>query len=212
LIALGFSTGSELTGESKSASISFPFTSPLLISSDINILNYTVSIKPSVNTAENFSLSVQTPEGISASFFPDQISVSSDSSVNSTLQISASNSTGPGSYEITLIVSGKNSTFSTMEKVDVIKYLVVTVGTQFIPQNLTVDQGSQVTWLRLNGALSQTDDGSHDVDFSSGTSYVSPTLNQYASWSFIFNATGNYAYYCKFHPFMTGNIDVEPPT
>ena len=92
--------------------------------------------------------------------------------------------------------------------VQVLKYLVVTIGTAFIPRNLTVVQGGSVTWLRLNGNLSQFDDGSHDVDFSSGVATVSPTLAQFQSWSYQFNETGNYSDYCRYHPFMTGKIDV----
>ena len=92
--------------------------------------------------------------------------------------------------------------------IKVVKYLIVTVGTSFIPQNLTVTEGSTVTWLRLNGILSPTDDGSHDVDFSSGISMVSPTLSQYEAWNFSFPQSGEYNYYCKYHPFMTGEIEV----
>jgi plastocyanin len=65
-----------------------------------------------------------------------------------------------------------------------------------------------VTWIRLNGNLSQYDNGDHDVDFSSGISTVSPTLAQFESWNYTFGLTGNYSYYCKYHPFMTGEIRV----
>lgn len=187
------------------------FPGALIVSQDISQLNYSVSINPLNNKSADFSLSVRAQQGISATFSPSILSVSG-SGVNVTLQISVANSTALGSYQITLIASNDNSTYTKVEEISVIKDLVVTVGTRFVPQNLTVLQGSRVTWLRLNGALGPEDDGSHDVDFSSGTSYVSPTLAQYATWSFIFNATGSYNYYCKFHPFMTGDIIVVPQT
>jgi plastocyanin len=76
----------------------------------------------------------------------------------------------------------------------------------FVPQNLIVEQGDLVTWLRLNGVISQYDDGDHDLDFSSGMSLVSPTLSQYDSWSYDFSLLGNYNYYCKYHPFLAGEI------
>ena len=91
---------------------------------------------------------------------------------------------------------------------EVIKYLVVTIGTSFVPANLTVSAGANVTWVRLNGPLSQYDDGSHDIDFLSGSSVVSPTLAQYQSWSYTFPQAGEYNYFCKFHPFMKGEIVV----
>lgn len=89
-----------------------------------------------------------------------------------------------------------------------VKYLVVTVGATFVPGNLTIPAGSTVYWMRLNGVLSQYDNGDHNVVFKN-ISASSPTLTQYQSWSYVFNAAGNYPYYCAFHPFMTGEVVVE---
>jgi len=127
------------------------------------------------------------------------------------LEIKSLNTTLPGSYSITLSASNGEYHYAKNVLIKVIKYLIVTVGTSFLPQNLTVAKGSTVTWLRLNGILSPSDDGSHDVDFSSGISLISPTLNQYESWNFTFTERGVYSYYCKYHPFMTGEIEVTLP-
>ena len=124
------------------------------------------------------------------------------------LELKSQNTTLLGSYSITVEASDGQSNYMQNVSIRVVKYLIVTVGTSFIPQNLNVSEGSTVTWLRLNGILSQSDDGSHDVDFSSGISLVSPTLNQYEAWNLSFTQTGEYNYYCKYHPFMTGVIEV----
>ena len=108
-----------------------------------------------------------------------------------------------------MVATGGGATYSQNESIQVLKYLVVTIGATFVPKNLTVTQGGTVTWLRLNGVISQYDNGDHNVVFSSsGLSAVSPTLDQYATWSYQFGAVGNYSYYCKYHPQMTGEISV----
>jgi plastocyanin len=183
------------------------FPGSLVASPDLSWMNYTVSFQPLENLAQNFSLAVRAPPGLKTRFEQSMITTGGNQSVN-TLQLESSPTTPPGNYSITVAATSGGADYSAVITVQVLKYLVVTIGTSFIPQNLTVDQGGSVTWLRLNGILGPSDDGSHDVDFSSGVATVSPTLARYQSWSYQFNETGNYSYYCKYHPFMTGNINV----
>jgi len=185
--------------------IDFPDT--LVASADLSWMNYTVSFQSMGNLPRNFSLNVHAPSGLAARFSQSELILGANHSANS-LQLASSKAASPGNYQLTIVAQGGGSNYSAALTVQVVKYLVVTIGTSFIPQSLTVDQGGIVTWLRLNGVLSPSDDGSHDVDFSSGIATVSPTLGQYQSWSYQFNETGNYSYYCKYHPFMTGNINV----
>ena len=57
--------------------------------------------------------------------------------------------------------------------------------------------------------LSEHDNGAQDVVFStSDLSVVSPTLDQYQSWSYTFNQTGTFSYTFKLHPQKTGEITV----
>jgi hypothetical protein len=182
---------------------SFPGT--LLVSSDLQSVNYSIIFNPPANVSGNFSLSGLTPQGISAEFLPTVVSGETPMAV--ILEIKSLNTTLPGSYSITLSASDGEYHYTENVLIIVIRYLIVNVGTSFLPQNLTVVKGSTVTWLRLNGILSPSDDESHDVDFSSSPSLISPTLNQYESWNFIFTESGDYSYYCKYHPFMTGEIE-----
>ena len=193
--------------QSSRLKIGFTFPNTLVTSPDLSSMNYTLLIVPAGNLPKNLSLSVVSSKGLTASIAPSNITMDVVQPPV-TLSIAVSNGTPPGRYQITIQAKGNRLTFSQNEQVTVLKYLVVTINTTFVPKNLTVLQGSSVTWLRLNGALSEYDNGAHDVDFSSGTSVVSPTLNQYQSWSYTFSETGNYSYYCKYHPFMTGDIEV----
>ncbi len=206
-------TSSSLVTSSSSSSVlsgellmEFTFPGNLVTSPDLSSMNYTVNLHALGKVPDNLSLMVEAPPGISASLSPVNISLSSGTTTN--LRLSASSSTSAGTYPFTLIATGGGATFTRNESVQVVKYLVVTIGATFVPKNLTVTQGATVTWLRLNGVLSQYDNGAHNVVFSSGISAVSPTLDQYATWAYQFGQPGNYSYYCKYHPLMTGEISV----
>ncbi len=201
-------SSSTSSGPSGQILMEFTFPGTLLASSDLSSMNYTINFTPVGSVPTNLSLSVNAPSGLSASISP--VAINLDLASQATLQVSVPQGTAPGNYRVTLVANGEGSTYKENETVDVVKYLIVTIAATFVPQNLTVVQGNAVTWVRLNGALSQYDNGAHDVDFSSGISVVSPTLAQFNSWSYTFTQTGNYSYYCKYHPFMTGNIYVVP--
>jgi len=195
------------TRSSGEVSMQFVYPGTLVASSDLSWMNYSLTFTSNGPVLSNLSLSVLAPTGLLAQFSQNTIAVDASPS-SATLQIGALQSTVPGNYQIMLIATDGGSTYSENETVQVLKYLVVTIGTSFVPGNLTVMVGGSVTWIRLNGNLSQYDNGDHDVDFSSGISTVSPTLAQYESWNYTFSQIGNYDYYCKYHPFMTGEIRV----
>jgi plastocyanin len=72
----------------------------------------------------------------------------------------------------------------------------------FSPAALTVKVGTTVTWINQ-------DDDAHTVDSTQGK-FKSATLNKGDRFDFRFNAAGEYPYYCRFHPRMTGKIIVQP--
>jgi plastocyanin len=194
--------------DSNKPSLDFSFPGQLLASPDISQMNYSLTISPPENSDENLSLLAFAPLGLSAAFSPSSVSLTG-LNASSVLALSVSQSTEPGEYYIILEEQSQGSSYNETISVLVLRYLVVTINTTFVPSSLTVVLNSVVTWLRLNGALSQVDDGAHDIDFSSGISAVSPTLNQYQTWNYTFTQPGNYDYYCKYHPFMTGDIQVS---
>ena len=72
----------------------------------------------------------------------------------------------------------------------------------FGPADLTVPVGSTVTWVNQ-------DDVPHNVRSTDGKDIKSPVLDTDQKFTFTFSQAGTYAYYCSFHPKMTGKVVVE---
>lgn len=73
----------------------------------------------------------------------------------------------------------------------------------FGPEAVTVAPGTEVTWI--NG-----DDIPHTV-VAQDKSFRSKTLDTEDSYKHVFNAAGEYPYFCSLHPHMTGKIVVKLP-
>lgn len=72
----------------------------------------------------------------------------------------------------------------------------------FSPAPLTVKVGTTVTWINQ-------DDDAHTVDSTQGI-FKSATLNKGDRFEFRFTEAGEFPFYCRFHPKMTGKIIVRP--
>ena len=72
----------------------------------------------------------------------------------------------------------------------------------YSPVALTVKVGTTVTWINH-------DDDPHTVDSTQGQ-FKSATLNKGDKFEFRFTSAGEYPFYCRFHPKMTGKIIVQP--
>jgi plastocyanin len=72
----------------------------------------------------------------------------------------------------------------------------------FSPASLTVKVGTTVTWINQ-------DEDAHTVDSTQGK-FKSAPLNKGDKFEFRFTAAGEYPFYCRFHPKMTGKIIVQP--
>ena len=76
----------------------------------------------------------------------------------------------------------------------------------YIPSKITVEKGSSVTWINEDSAFHSVTSGVYDEPtglFDSG--YMDP----YQTFSYVFDASGTYAYYCTLHPWMEGQVIVE---
>jgi plastocyanin len=71
----------------------------------------------------------------------------------------------------------------------------------FTPATITVKSGTQVTWINR-------DDIPHTVDSSQGK-FKSAALDTDEKFRFRFTEAGEYPYYCRMHPKMTGSIVVQ---
>lgn len=72
----------------------------------------------------------------------------------------------------------------------------------FSPGAVRVTKGATVTWTNRDSAPHQID---ADEKFPS-----SPVLNQGQSYSYTFDETGTFSYYCAIHPSMKASVEVVP--
>lgn len=72
----------------------------------------------------------------------------------------------------------------------------------YSPVPLTIKVGSTVTWINH-------DDIPHTVDSTQGK-FKSAALDTDDKFEFRFTEAGEYPFYCRIHPKMTGKIVVQP--
>ena len=72
----------------------------------------------------------------------------------------------------------------------------------FNPVVITVKVGTQVTWINK-------DDIPHTVDSSEGK-FKSAALDTDEKFEFKFSDPGEYPFFCRMHPKMTGKVIVQP--
>ena len=100
----------------------------------------------------------------------------------------------PGESSMTAAASAGASTDSAAEvKID---------NFSFTPGAVTVKAGTQVTWINH-------DDIPHTVDSTQGK-FKSAALDTDDKFQFRFTEPGEYPFYCRMHPKMTGKIIVQP--
>jgi Icc protein len=98
-----------------------------------------------------------------------------------------------GGTDMAVMASGGASTDSATEvKID---------NFAFAPGAITVKRGTQVTWINQ-------DDIPHTVDSTEGK-FKSAALDTDQKFEFRFTEPGEYPYYCRMHPKMTGSIIVQ---
>ena len=76
----------------------------------------------------------------------------------------------------------------------------------YIPSQITIEKGNSVMWTNEDSAFHSVTSGFYDDPsdlFDSG--YLDP----FQSFSFVFEETGVYDYYCTLHPWMYGKVIVE---
>ena len=80
------------------------------------------------------------------------------------------------------------------------QHTVTIEGMQFNPPQLTVHRGERIVWVNK-------DLFPHTV--TSDKSFDSGSIAAGASWSYVADKSGDYAYSCTFHPTMKGRIKVQ---
>jgi len=80
------------------------------------------------------------------------------------------------------------------------------INTCYVPAEITINSGEVVTWINEDSAFHTTTSGyynKHDGVFDSGQ------LDPAEKFSYKFDETGSFHYYCKLHPWMEGNVMVN---
>lgn len=80
-------------------------------------------------------------------------------------------------------------------------HTVIIENMRFSPDELTVKRGDRVVWVNK-------DLFPHTVT-ADGKAFDSGSIAVDASWSYVTNQPGDYAYLCTFHPTMKGRLIVR---
>jgi plastocyanin len=202
------SASSTSTSRSASGRVILVFDAPLALASSDVVANYTMTLTALGNVPSVLTLSAAAPPGVTVTLDPSVFTVGTSAAPVASIQVDSG--TTPGTYGVNVTASSGGESYTNALPLQVVKFLVVTVGTQFVPENMTVPVNSTVYWMRLNGPISQYDNGQHNVVFLNDSLPSSPALQQWESYSYQFMAVGDYPYYCTFHPWQKGDIDVTP--
>ncbi len=200
------STSSSSSAQANSGKVFFSLqASPPLASADV-VANYTLSISTLGSVSGAVQLAASSLPGIRAMIIPQSLFLAPGANI---VQVSfaVSDSVQPDSFAVNFTASTGGNNFTQSSQIHIVKYLVVAVGTSFVPGQLTVPAGSKVYWIRLNGVLSQYDSGDHNVMFTNGMA-ASSTLQQWDTYTYTFDTPGTYTYRCTFHPGMDGTVVV----
>jgi plastocyanin len=74
-------------------------------------------------------------------------------------------------------------------------------GFKFVPATITVSVGSTLTWTNLDGAAHTV---TSDTDL-----FESGSLRRNDPFNYTFDQSGTFTYFCRFHPYMKGEVVVE---
>ena len=155
------------------------------------------------------------PAGITLTFSPSSpVQLPATKAVNVTMILTASASTAPGNYTITINgVSGTNSQTISFT-LRVVQYRVVMIRNTFAPSGLNVPVGSTVFWQNLDGPAggcgAAPGVGVHSVVFTTLPGVNSSTIKQFGIYSYTFTTPGTYFYYSSLDTdhIMNGTINV----
>lgn len=76
----------------------------------------------------------------------------------------------------------------------------------YIPETVTIKAGQSLVWMNEDAAFHSVTSGTYEEPdglFDSG--YMDPA----DTFSYTFEDTGTYEYYCTLHPWMAGTVTVE---
>ena len=76
----------------------------------------------------------------------------------------------------------------------------------YVPSNIVIKKGESVVWQNQDAAFHSVTSGFYD---SPSGLFDSGYLDPYQLFTFNFQETGTYHYFCTLHPWMEGQVIVE---
>ena len=76
----------------------------------------------------------------------------------------------------------------------------------YIPSQIIIEKGKQVTWINEDSAFHSVTSGFYD---DPSDLFDSGHLDPFESYTLSFDETGIYDYFCTLHPWMQGQVIVE---
>ncbi len=76
----------------------------------------------------------------------------------------------------------------------------------YIPSQIKIEKGKQVTWVNEDSAFHSVTSGSYDSPLEL---FDSGHLDPFESYTLDFDESGTYDYFCTLHPWMKGQVIVE---
>lgn len=96
----------------------------------------------------------------------------------------------------------------TIQKGDSVDQSCVSAKNCYNPDAVTVAPGTTVTWTNAD-SVSHTVTSGNPSDNQSGTIFDSSLIRPASTYSFTFKNPGTYNYFCRVHPWMTGEVIVS---
>jgi plastocyanin len=82
-------------------------------------------------------------------------------------------------------------------------------GNQFVPANIVVDEGTELTWVNQDSIAHNVKKSADAVDFGAKFGVEAGQFGPGDTYSFTFDKAGRYPYTCTIHAGMSGSITVE---
>jgi plastocyanin len=171
--------------------------------------SFTVVLYNGGDLTGNYSLSAAAPPGFSFAAAPP-VAITGAGPHAGGLQLSTSSEMSPGTYQVTIKAAGARGVANQTFDFHVQRNLVVLKGGN-VPLflSITVKAGDIVTWVSMDGPMSDDSNPWHTVIFLK-SNLTSGGLQQYETWSHTFTQPGIYRYYDDGDLQIAGEVIVAP--
>jgi plastocyanin len=171
--------------------------------------NFTVVLYNGGDLTGNYSLSAAVPPGFSFAVAPP-VAITGAGPHPGGLQLRSSSEMSPGTYQVTIKATGARGVANQTFDFYVQRNLVVLKGGNVpVFLSITVKAGETVTWVSMDGPMSDDSNPWHTVIFLK-SNLTSGGLQQYETWSHTFTQPGIYRYYDDGDLQIAGEVIVAP--